>query len=80
MASFFGPVSYWVESEASRLRVRVELDETRKSKELAVHLRHPDEAEIKGVVLNGETHLDYGMEVVRVSSPEAVLEIAARYV
>jgi hypothetical protein len=79
MASFFGPVSYWVEAEALRIRVRVELNETRKPSELAVHLRHPDEAEIKGVRLNGETHPDYGMDVVRVSCPETVLEISARY-
>jgi hypothetical protein len=79
MASFFGPVSYRVEAEASDISVRVELDEGRAPHALVVHLRHPGEAEIQRVTVNGETHADYGAEKVRVSSPGAAVEIKVWY-
>ena len=46
-------------------------------KELVVHVRHPSEAAIQSVVVNGRAHADYSAETVRVASPPAALEIEA---
>jgi hypothetical protein len=79
MASFFGPVTYRIESEASQIAVRVELDERRGPRELVVHLRRPDEQPIQGVTVNGRVHAGVQGETVHVSSPAPQLEIRAVY-
>jgi hypothetical protein len=77
MASFFGPVTYRVESEASRVGVHVELDGQRGPKELVVHLRLPEGRAIGRVTVNGRAHTELAAETVRIASPEGMLEIAA---
>jgi hypothetical protein len=79
MASFFGPVTYRVASEASLVTVRVELDERRAPRELVVHLRRPDGRAIQWITVNGGDHAAYEAETVNVSSPPASLEIKVRY-
>jgi hypothetical protein len=79
MASFFGPVTYRVESEGAQIVVRVELDERRGPSELVVHLRPPEGRAIQGVAVNGRAHADYGAETVRVVSPPAALEMKVGY-
>jgi hypothetical protein len=79
MASFFGPVTYRVESSASQVAIRVELDEHRAPSELVVHLRLPEGRVVQEVTVNGRAHADFGAETVRVASPGGALEIEALY-
>jgi hypothetical protein len=79
MASFFGPVTYRVESAASRITACVELDEQRAPQELVLQVRRPDEQAIRSVMVNGRAHADFGAETVRVPSPGGRLQIQVRY-
>jgi hypothetical protein len=79
MASFFGPVSYRVESDASRVTVHVELDERRAPQELMVHLRLSEGRAIQGVTVNGRAHAGVHGEAVHVSSPAPQLKFQAVY-
>jgi hypothetical protein len=80
MASFFGPVTYRVVSDASQVVARVELDEGRAPQALVLHLRLPEGRAIQGVTVNGRAHAEFEAERVRVASPPAALEIKARHV
>lgn len=81
MASFFGPVSYWVEAGDTETYVRVELTAGRLPQELIVHLRRPDRRPIRLVTINGQPHTDFdaAAEVVRVRPASENMAIRVSY-
>lgn len=81
MASFFGPVTFRIESEPSRAVARVELGIHRPPQELVLHLRRPDRRPMQGVMVNGTVHtgFDPTSETVRVPAPRGTLKVQADY-
>jgi hypothetical protein len=81
MASFFGPVTYRVESDESKVRVRVEVPSRRPPQELVVHVRRPGREPMTAIRVNGQPHKDLEpvAETIRVHAPSGVLEIQANY-
>lgn len=57
----FGPVSYQIKSHVSQGYIEAEIDPpTRQSPEqIVLRLRHPDEAKIKSVTVNGSPHTEF---------------------
>ncbi len=81
MASFFGPVTYRVESGPSQVTIQVEVPKRRPPRELVVHLRRPEGQVMKSVKVNGKVHegFDPTGEVVRVTAPSGDLAIKVDY-
>ena len=81
MASFFGPVTFRIESELSQVVVHVELSDRRPPQELVLHLRRPDRQPLQGVMVNGTVHTDFDptSETVHIPMPGTTLEIQVDY-
>jgi hypothetical protein len=79
MASFFGPVSYQVQSGARQTKIWVDLDERRAPHVLVVHVRRPDGRPIRGVTVNDRLHGEYAAESVRIVAPAPRLELCVRF-
>jgi hypothetical protein len=77
LASFFGPVTYQVQSSPTEITARIELPDQRPLRELVLHLRRPGRAVIRNVTVNGKPHRDFDPldETVRVTAPSGVLTI-----
>jgi hypothetical protein len=81
MASFFGPLTYQVQSGRSDVTVEVEVPDRRPPEQLVVHLRRPGGQRMKAVTVNGEAHVDFDpdAEVVRIPMPSGTLVIRVDY-
>jgi hypothetical protein len=81
MASFFGPLTYQMESGPGQVTVQVEVPGRRPPRELLVHLRLPEGRVMKSVTINGNAHQDFDPagEVVRVMAPSGDLTITVDY-
>jgi hypothetical protein len=81
MASFFGPVTYRVQSGPSEITVRCALDEGRAPREVVAHLRRPGCQAIRRVTVDGAAHADLGAggKVVRVTGLSGEVTIRAEY-
>jgi hypothetical protein len=79
LASFFGPVTYQVQSSPTEVIARIELPDRRPLRELVVHLRRPGRAAIRAVAVNGRPHegFDPLNETVRITAPSGALTIQA---
>jgi len=78
MASFFGLVSYRVESTPSQITVRIDLDERRAPRELLVHLCPPERHAIRAVSATDGVPVEWDGQVARVRRPLSTVEIQAR--
>ncbi|MCJ7736635.1 MAG: hypothetical protein MUQ10_04885, partial [Anaerolineae bacterium] len=81
MASYFGPVSYRVESDETGLVCAVSMDQERLPEGLILHLRRPGDARMESVTVNGIGHKDFdaSSEIVRIQSPAERIEVAVQY-
>jgi hypothetical protein len=81
MATFFGPVTYRIESGLSGIAIRIALQGSRSPQTVAVHLRRPAGQTMQAVTVNGEPHHDFdpASEVVRVRGAMAQVHITVDY-
>jgi hypothetical protein len=81
MATFFGPVTYRIESGLARITVEIERSGHRAPRELLVHLRRPEGQRIQAVTVDHQPHLNFDpeRELVRVVAPSSKLIIQANY-
>ena len=80
-ASFFGPVSYHVQSGPTEVNVEVQVPDRSPPETLVVHLRRPKGQVLQSVKVNGATHGDFDPddETVRIAAPSGKLTIQALY-
>jgi hypothetical protein len=81
MASFFGPVTYRVQSSSAQVIVEVKTPERRPPQELVVHVRRSEGQTIQEVMVNGIKHTDFDAEreLVRIVAPIGQLLIQTIY-
>ncbi|HOU13138.1 MAG TPA: hypothetical protein PKZ84_08465 [Anaerolineae bacterium] len=79
MASFFGPVTYRVQTRPTEVTVDVELSDERPPRELHIHVRLPEGQVIKAVTVSGQPHADFKSEVIRIAKPSRCLMIVVTY-
>jgi hypothetical protein len=84
MATYFGPMSYRVTSEAAKRRILIEIDPPHRNapKWLSVRLRHPDGLPIKSITLNGSPYTEFNPADDTVTIPgsyAARIELIAQY-
>jgi hypothetical protein len=82
MATFFGPVTYRVQSGGSEVTVEIELSDARPPQELLVHIRRPEGQTMQAITVNEQPHVDFDpvAEVVRFVAPEPRLFISVQYI
>ncbi len=81
LASFFGPLTYRVQSGSAETTVEVEAPDRQPPQALIVHLRRPENVMIQTVTVNGKTHTDFNAEaeIVRIMAPVGKLVIRVGY-
>jgi hypothetical protein len=81
MATFFGPVTYYVESGPAEIRMEITLSDARPPHVLLLHLRRAKQQTLRAVTVNGQRHTDFDPadQVIRISNPERRLSIVAQY-
>jgi hypothetical protein len=81
MASYFGPVSYRVQSGPAEITAEVEISAQRPPQEMVIHLRRPEGQTLQSVTVNGTKHSDFDPvnEVVRITAPAGKIIIEAQY-
>lgn len=81
LASFFGPLTYRVQSGSAETTVEVEAPDRRPPQMLIAHLRRPENQMIQTVTVNGKTHTDFDAEteIVRIKAPVGKLVIRVDY-
>jgi len=79
--TYFGKVSYTIESHADQGRIEVSLDPpTRKPPEaIVLYLRHPQGAKIRGVSVDGNPANEFGDGVVTLKGLTRPARIEVRY-
>jgi hypothetical protein len=77
MATYFGPISYRVQTEAGAVTATIVAPSRRAPGNLVLHLRLPDGKRITSVMVNGAPHtgFDADAETVTISSPRGALAI-----
>jgi len=81
MASYFGPVTYRVEADASKVSVRLQVPDRRPPRDVIVHARRPGCQLLQGVIVNGRPHADFDPvgETVRIEAPAGALDLQLTY-
>lgn len=81
MASYFGPLSYEINSSANsgEIRVHVDAPSRRAVPEMDIVLRHPERLTPSKVLVNGVETESVSGEVIRIPNPSGSIEITARY-
>ena len=79
MASYFGPVTYRVESTSQETVFRVEMADRRVPREMIVHVRHPGPQGVRSVMVNGSPHTDFDPTVgwIRIQKPSGEVVVRA---
>jgi hypothetical protein len=81
MTTFFGPVTYCVESGSAKVHMEITLSDARPPRTLFVHLRLPEGQIAQVVSVNGRRHTDFDPadQVIRISNPERRFSVVAQY-
>jgi hypothetical protein len=81
MASFFGTVTYQVQSNSSHAAIEIELMNRRPPRQLVLHLRRPGREPMRTVVVNDRVNTDYDPfgESVHIAAPSGALSIQVDY-
>jgi hypothetical protein len=69
MATFFGSVTYRVQSTAEKVTIELELTNARPPQELYIHIRLPEGQTMRAAAINGQSHADFADEIVRIVNP-----------
>jgi hypothetical protein len=81
--SFFGPLSFRIDSEAERgvIRARITPPQRDPYKTILLSLRHPAKSRLLSVRVNGREHADFdaSAETIRLASGPREFVVEARY-
>ena len=80
MATYFGPLTYRVTSEADKVTTTVAAPERRTPAEIVLHLRLPEGKRIASVTVNGAPHADFDADAETVTLPAPAGELVSRRV
>ena len=80
-ASFFGPLSFEITSQADHIEAIVIPPRRNPPSEFCLRLRHPERKHIKSVTINGKPHRDFDprREFIRITKYEGRLVVRASY-
>lgn len=79
--TFFGPVTYEIHSAPRKITALVEFAARKKPKSFTIRFRHPKEARIKSVRVNGKpwNKFDASREIIELPAKGGKLEVEAHY-
>ncbi len=81
MATFFGPVSYQVESGPTSATIQIDPPTQHPPHEILVHVRRPTGQRIQSMLIDGRPHSDFDPqnEVIRLAAPAGPVTIRVAY-